>query len=86
VTRSELERFTLAMAAVRTELNVQQRTLTARDLHLLQAGMRAIFVVEAKAHGDDARVTKHAGALAKLLQAGAPVSGIDVNEKAANDG
>ena len=86
MTRSELERFTLAMAAVRAELGAQQRTLTARDLHLLQAGMRAVFVVEARAHGDDARVKQHTTALAKLLQAGAPVSGIDVNEKAANDG
>lgn len=85
MTPAELERFVQAMRLVRDELAIQDRDLSPRDLHMLQAGMRAIFLIESRAHGDDARAAKHTIALTKLLQAGAPVNATIAQQKASND-
>lgn len=65
--RSDLDRFTSAFSYVVDQIKRFKKTLSARELLILQVGMRACHAEEAAALGDAERAKAHVNELAKLI-------------------
>ena len=72
--KPELERFVVAMKHVSNELHEVHRNLSVRDLHLVQAGIRSIYLSEAIERGDDESEKHHRAVLRKLFEEIEPAS------------
>jgi hypothetical protein len=68
MTNTDLDRFKTAFTTILDTIQNFNKTLSPRDLHLMQIGMRASHIEEAMAHGEIDRARGHLDALVTLVK------------------
>lgn len=71
----ELHRFLNAMKHFQLELSKTHKAVSIKDLHLVQAGMRAMYLSEAVDENDLERAEDNRAVLKKLFDEIEPASG-----------